>query len=403
MKKFLALALALVLTMSMVTIGAGAADYTDNGEITYREAVGVISALEIVGGYNDDTFRPTNSLTRGAAAKIICQMLLGPKVAAGLPTDTAPFADVPAGSTYAGYIAYCKNEGIVSGYSDGSFHPYDELSGFAFLKMLLGALGYDAKVEGYNQSGWQVAVSKDALRIGLTDGLAGEFDGSEITREEACLFAFNMLHKNLVEYENKSSIIIGDIVINNSSEAKPTNKTFADIHFNGLASTPTTDAFGRPAVKWTQGKKDLGTYGDEANAVYNKTVSSKTVYADLGLTADAAIGAYYIDGDKQTQGGFTSISKKDETTIGGNGVVVEVFYNKEKNEVTVVEINTVIGEISSVTAADGENGRKWRRIIPEVVEVDMSKRPPDALSYRLPDNCPECWILLYKGPCALRS
>jgi len=357
MKKFLALTLALVLTMSLVTIGAGAADYTDNGELTYEEAVGVMSALDIVGGYPDGSFRPTNSLTRGAAAKIICQMLLGPTVAAGLPTGTAPFADVPAGSTYAGYIAYCKNEGIVAGYGDGNFRPYDDLSGFAFLKMLLGALGYEAKHEGYNKSGWQVAVSMDALSIGLTDGLVNEFDGSTITREEACLFAFNLLHKGLVAYENKSSIIVGDIVINTTSEAKPTGKTFAQVYFKNLTSKDTKDAFGRPAIQWLNGKKDLGTYGDKANAAYTAEVDSKTIYADLGLTATAEIGAYYIDGVKQTSGGFKTISEKDDTRIGGNGVVVEVFFDKEKNEVTVIQINPVIGEISSVTAAGNGTDR----------------------------------------------
>ncbi|MBE6995287.1 MAG: S-layer homology domain-containing protein [Ruminococcaceae bacterium] len=357
MKKFLALTLALVLTLSLVTIGAGAADYTDNGELTYEEAVGVMSALDIVGGYSDGSFRPTNTLTRGAAAKIICQMLLGPTVAAGLPTGTAPFADVPAGSTYAGYIAYCKNEGIVAGYGDGNFRPYDDLSGFAFLKMLLGALGYEAEHEGYNKSGWQVAVSMDALSIGLTDGLVNEFDGSTITREEACLFAFNLLQKDLVAYENKSSIIVGDIIINTTSEAKPTGKTFAQVHFKDLNSKTTEDAFGRPAVQWFNGKKDLGTYGDKADAAYTAEVDSQTIYADLGLTATAEIGAYYIDGVKQTSGGFKTISEKDDTRIGGNGVVVEVFYDKEKNEVTVIQIDTLIGEISSVTAADGSTGR----------------------------------------------
>ena len=45
MKKFLSLVLALVMTMSLVTVSAGAKDFTDDSEITYKEAVDVISAL----------------------------------------------------------------------------------------------------------------------------------------------------------------------------------------------------------------------------------------------------------------------------------------------------------------------------------------------------------------------
>ena len=47
MKKFLSLVLALVMTMSLVTVSAGAKDFTDDSEITYKEAVDVISALAL--------------------------------------------------------------------------------------------------------------------------------------------------------------------------------------------------------------------------------------------------------------------------------------------------------------------------------------------------------------------
>ena len=52
MKKFLSLVLALVMTMSLVTVSAGAKDFTDDSEITYKEAVDVISALGVVDGYS---------------------------------------------------------------------------------------------------------------------------------------------------------------------------------------------------------------------------------------------------------------------------------------------------------------------------------------------------------------
>ena len=121
MKKFLSLVLALVMTMSLVTISAGAKDFTDGGKITYSDAVDVMSTIKVVDGYAGGDFRPTNTLTRGAAAKIICNMILGPTTAGALPTSVAPFKDVPAGSTFAGYIAYCSQQKIINGYADGTF------------------------------------------------------------------------------------------------------------------------------------------------------------------------------------------------------------------------------------------------------------------------------------------
>ena len=141
MKKFLSLVLALTMAMSLVTISAGAKDFTDDSKITYKEAVDVVSSLDIVDGYTDGSFNPTNTLTRGAAAKIICNLILGPTTADALSADTAPFKDVPVTNVFAGYITYCSQQGIINGYADGTFRPTATLSGTAYRKMLLGALG----------------------------------------------------------------------------------------------------------------------------------------------------------------------------------------------------------------------------------------------------------------------
>ena len=74
MKKFLSLVLALVMTMSLVTVSAGAKDFTDDDSITYQEAVDVISEIGVVDGYAAGDFKPNEVLTRGAAAKIICNL-----------------------------------------------------------------------------------------------------------------------------------------------------------------------------------------------------------------------------------------------------------------------------------------------------------------------------------------
>lgn len=75
MKKFLSLVLALVMTMSLVTVSAGAKDFADGDKINYPEAVDVMSTLGVVGGYTDGSFKPSDTLTRGAAAKIICNLI----------------------------------------------------------------------------------------------------------------------------------------------------------------------------------------------------------------------------------------------------------------------------------------------------------------------------------------
>ena len=107
MKKFLSLVLALVMTMSLVTISAGAKDFTDDDAIKYEEAIDVMSAVKVIDGYTDGSFKPATQLNRGQAAKIICNMVLGPTTASALKADAAPFKDVAADNTFAAYIAYC--------------------------------------------------------------------------------------------------------------------------------------------------------------------------------------------------------------------------------------------------------------------------------------------------------
>ena len=220
MKKFLSLVLALVMTMSLVTVSSGAKDFTDNSKINYKEAVDVMSAVKVIDGYVEGDFRPANTLTRGAAAKIICNLILGPTTAEALVADAAPYSDVPTTNTFAGYIAYCAKEGIISGYADGTFRPAASLSGYAFMKMLLGALGYDATAEGYTGANWSIQVAKRALNIELDDGLTGEFNGAKaVSREEACLYAFNTLKAPMVEYANSNSVPVNGITFTNKSDA----------------------------------------------------------------------------------------------------------------------------------------------------------------------------------------
>ena len=220
MKKFLSLALSLAMVFSMFTflsVGASAVDaeatYSDYNTIHYKEAVAVISALDIMGGYSGGTFGPDGNLTRGAATKIICNMMVGPTTANRLPApsgDATIFFDVPSTHTFAATIAYCAENNFISGYSDGSFHPGDPLSGNAFLKMLLCALGYDQDVEGYrNTSAWATNVVARAVEAGLMDEMPDDFDGrTSLTREQAAELAFETLQADMVEYESNNSTIV---------------------------------------------------------------------------------------------------------------------------------------------------------------------------------------------------
>ena len=368
MKKFLSLVLALVMTMSLVTISAGAKDFTDSSKVTYTEAVDVLSAAKVIDGYTDGAFKPTTQLNRGQAAKILCNMILGPTTASALKADAAPFKDVAADNTFAAYIAYCAKEGIIDGYTDGTFRPTAPLTGYAFMKLLLGALGYDKDVEGYNGANWSINVAKRALNLGLDKGLAADFDGTKIvTREEAALYALNTLKADMVEYDAKTSVSVGgaEVIIagssakvvknNSTSDGKVYDKDgemqFAEKYFTNLSVTKGTDDFARPANVWKLKAESIGTYADTPDATYTKQVKGGEIYKDLGLGKNIAASkvSVYEDGDTKTA---VSIVKGDESVkLGKNGVKTEVFYNDDADTVIITLVNTYIGSINKTVKA----------------------------------------------------
>ena len=369
MKKFLSLVLALVMTMSLVTVSAGAKDFTDSSKINYSEAVDVMSAAKVIDGYAEGDFRPTATLTRGAAAKIICNLILGPTTASALVADAAPYKDVPTNHTFAGYIAYCQKTGIISGYADGTFKPANSLTGYAFMKMLLGALGYKADQEGYTGANWSINVAKRALNIGLADDLVGDFNGVKaVNREEACLYAFNTLKATMVEYDKNSTVIVGNITIKEQSDAKDmtnTGKTdgnidkdgkmqFAEKYFTDLKGVATTDEFSRPATMWKVKSEEIGTYTDTADATYTKKVEIGDIYKDLGLgkSISAKKVSVYVDGVENADQPARDITKGDDKNkYGDNGVLTEVFYNDDNDSVIITEVNTYVGTITKTVKA----------------------------------------------------
>lgn len=324
MKKFLALVMALAMVMSLTVVSTSAKDFTDDDSITYTEAIDVISALEIMDGYTDGSFQPNTQLNRGQAAKIICNLILGVAAADNLTATTAPFPDVPASHIFAGYISYCAQEGIISGYSDGYFRPGDTLSGYAFMKMLLGALGYDQTNEGLTGSNWTIQCAKLVQGIGLASDLEDDFLGSKtVTREEAALYALNTLQARTVEYVVPGGTISVNGVEINQKASNASYRTydsasvsvgqgqgkndgnisadgyvqFAEEHFPRLVLNPgELDGFGRPQHTWTYKGDKVGSYTDTPDATYEGYVTMADLYDDLALTSTTKYFKVFIDG-----------------------------------------------------------------------------------------------------------
>ena len=418
MKKLLALVLALVMTMSLVTISNAA--FKDADKIDYDEAVEVMNAIGVLVGDEKGNFNAKENLTREQAAKIISYLLLGNKTAEAL-VGAAKFTDVAATRWSAGFVDYCASTGVVAGNGDGTFAPAGQLTGFQFAKMLLVALGYDANIEGFTGTDWQINVSKVANQVGLFSGLS--ISGTAVlTREQAAQMCLNTIKAPLVEYSNKGgNISINGAEINiGASKAEYVTTTlaqaqriskrtltntlftnkggytveFGEKYYSNLYLTADNDAFGRPANTWTLGTKDIGTYTDASTLVLtyeNESVKGKDVYSDIGYSAISDYDyEYYLDGvlmaakengkvTVKTADDFSKITKSNKDTVfgTGKGVLTQIFVDYDAETVLVVTINTYLAQATADYNAKTEK-------LPIVVYVGAnSDATTKSESYRL--------------------
>ena len=373
MKKLLALVLALVMSLSLVTISN--ADFKDADKIDYNEAVDVMNAIGVLVGDENGNFNAKDTLTRAQAAKIIAYLLLGNKTAEGL-AGSGKFTDVAAGNWAAGFVDYCAATGIVAGVGDNKFDPNGSLTGLQFAKMLLIALGYDAKIEGFVGTDWAINTSKLATQVGLFDEIS-KAASAPLTREEAAQMTLNTIKAPLVEYATKGGSISvngATVTIGGSNAEFKTTSTknkadqtiyadvlnsnkdayiveFAEQYYSKLVlvnnGSDTSDPFGRPANKWTWNGQEVGTYTQSETLLYTAKVEKGQIYKDLGL-GKTTTAEYYIDGMKQSIG--VTLSKSDTNQIGGNGTETYVYYFDD-GSVTVCEVNWYVGDVAAVYKA----------------------------------------------------
>ncbi|MFJ7953184.1 DUF6612 family protein [Lysinibacillus sp. NPDC096418] len=93
-----------------------------NKSSEYYESITKLTALGVVKGYDDNTFRPNETVTRGQLAVMIARALnLNAK-------GTSPYTDVPEGSPYANAVTALYEAGISKGISATEYGVNDKVT-----------------------------------------------------------------------------------------------------------------------------------------------------------------------------------------------------------------------------------------------------------------------------------
>ena len=114
----------------------------------YEDAVRYLAENNIIQGYPDGSYKPENSVNRAEFTKIIVGAKLGSN-----PTHKAAscFPDVKASDWFASYVCYAKDEGIIGGYSDGSFKPGNNINLAEATKILVNTMAVEVSSDDGGQ------------------------------------------------------------------------------------------------------------------------------------------------------------------------------------------------------------------------------------------------------------
>ena len=341
-KKVLSLVLCVAVMLSVMVMGAGAA-FSDQDKIENTEAVNMCTALNIIGGYPDGSYKPEGNIKRSEITKMICVALNGGKEP-NVSTNTTPtFSDV-RGTNAAwaeGYIESCVAQGIISGVGGGRFSPNGNVTGSQLAKMLLVSLGYNANTEGFVGNAWATNVNVIASQKGLYEGLESIDTSAALTRDNAAQMVWNAMNAYEVEYKTtivtdengklETIVTVQDKVVGTNRdkitllEDKYEAKTFTGT-FDGNDKTISTLKDGQIQVEGMNNKTpsesvtakftydfDLKYIGEEVSVLYKDSTNSGTRYQPddndtiygvvvTGNTSVVNATVDDIDGDYNTAG-----------------------------------------------------------------------------------------------------
>ena len=310
LKKFLALVMAMVMAFSLM-LSASAANpvktFGDADQITeaFVEAADVLTGMKVFQG-DEGGFRPGDTITRAEVAALIYRLATGDTGTdkMDLYTTTHPFTDVGADDWFAGYVGYCWNAGYIKGTTATTFNPYDSVTGYETLAMVLRAMGYDKNNE-FTGAQWIVNVSATATQRGLLDDVKTTHYGNTLhlasRRDVVASILFQAAQRTRVVYTPAFGYQSGDHTTNTNTDNYSAYSSLGWLNF-GLTYTSNGVVIGNQQTgeKNTRlGYKGTYTYRTASNgSVYVTPVTELTATETSGRTATVpfAVSEYAWEG-----------------------------------------------------------------------------------------------------------
>ncbi|MDX1806161.1 MAG: N-acetylmuramoyl-L-alanine amidase [Paenisporosarcina sp.] len=168
MKKWISLVALILLVSNFVPINSASANtsFSDVGT-THRAQAEIYYLVKggIAGGVSSSQFVPDKQVTRGEAAAMIGRAL-------GMNGErlNTKFSDVSSSNFASGYIKEMVEKGIISGFPNGTFRPYQTLTRGQMAVLMNRAFNYGANTVSVASS----TLINKGIAQGMTDGSFGQ-------------------------------------------------------------------------------------------------------------------------------------------------------------------------------------------------------------------------------------
>ena len=382
--------------LSVMVVGAGAA-FSDQSKIKNTEAVDACTALNIIGGYPDGSFKPEGNITRAEVTKMICVALNGGKNPAVSTNTTPTFSDVRNNANAAwaeGYIESCAAQGIVSGVGGGKFAPNGNVTGVQMAKMLLVALGYKSENEGFTGNAWATNVNVRAAQKGLYEGLETMDTNAALTRDNAAQMIWNALNAYEVEYKTTlvtdskgqltSQITVQDRVVGATNdkitlmedkyEAETYVATFNGNYDTGDAGKEGYINVGGRTFPYDLDLKYIGEevkvlYKDETDGVDGRLDSKDTIYG-VYVTGETTVYNVIKDDIQKVTASKIKFNDVEHDWVAGGSIVYN-YGAKDATTMTKANLDALkVASGDTIKFIENDNGKIARAY---VVESSISK------------------------------
>ncbi len=357
LKRITSVVCAICVISSVLTVYAKQTTYNDlNSDYECYHPVMRLSELQIINGYEDNTYRPWNNVTRAEFCKIVVAMMGKTEEAKTISASSA-FYDVNAVKWCIPYVNYLTKNNIIKGYADATFKPNNIITYAEAVTILLRISGYGEEQVGYSWPANYINKAEDLKVAGNMKFSAND----AVTRAATAIMVDNVMFTN----------INGSVGVTPVRATK--NYTLADKYLEGIAidyddlivykdnkTVTVADIEINDVVYYNTQTNTMDIYNKKVTGIYNEALPSKAYVTSV----DVGGNVYSINSRVSTskldasQGSF-EIGERVTLLLGEND---EVCFAVELSETTSFDYGILLDSYKE-TSDSGDNKGSSQTIV----------------------------------------